>query len=113
MAVAVRVTLSSVRRILTKAGERCERNNMVNETVSLPEHQAEFVRTLIASGRFASINEVVRAGVNVLEELIEEEEKRREELRVLLDEAVASGISERTPREIFEAALAKYKADNA
>ena len=37
-------------------------------TISLPEDQAAFVDTLVASGAYASVNEVIRAGIRALQE---------------------------------------------
>ncbi|MEX2015215.1 MAG: type II toxin-antitoxin system ParD family antitoxin [Candidatus Hydrogenedentales bacterium] len=85
---------------------------MVSENIKLPEHQAEFVRRVIATGRFQSVSEVVRAGVSLLEERLSEERKKEEQLQALLDAAKAGGIEERTPQEIWAAVKASYNTDD-
>jgi len=45
-----------------------------NPSISLTDHQQEFVRTLVDSGRYHGVSEVVRAGLR----LLEDEEERRD-----------------------------------
>ena len=57
-----------------------------NTSITLGEHFDSFVTEQLASGRYASTSEVVRAGLR----LLEEEETRLSMLRRLLDEGEAS-----------------------
>ena len=81
---------------------------MVTENVNLPERQAEFIRRIIESGRFGNVSEVVRAGVSLLEQRMDQERALEDKLRAMLEEAKASGISDRTPQEIWDAVEASY-----
>lgn len=64
-----------------------------NTSVSLSDHFAEFVDSQVASGRFGSASEVVRAGLRLLEE-------RERKLRVLHD-ALEAGLDS-GPAEPFD-----------
>ena len=55
---------------------------MANTSLTLGPHWEKFVKREVASGRYASASEVVRAGLRVLEERA----KRLESLRAHLDE---------------------------
>lgn len=81
----------------------------MKETIQLTEHEAEFIRQTIASGLYADINEMVRAGLLLLEEEQEKERAAKEKLREMLIEAERSGISDLTPREAMDAGLARYR----
>lgn len=84
---------------------------MVKENVELPERQAAFIREIVAAGRYESVSEAVRAGVNLLEQCLAEEAKQQDALRTLLEEAQASGMSERTPLEVWAAVESRFKSD--
>lgn len=86
---------------------------MTTEQVHIPDRQADFIRQLIAEGRFVDIHEVIRAGVQALEERLERETRQKEKLGAMLDEALAGGLSDRTPQEIWDAAKARYLGKNA
>ena len=86
---------------------------MPAETINLAENHAEFMRECIASGRFDSASEVIRVALYLLQDRIALEERKRSELREMLDEAVAGGLSERTFEQIWDAAEARYRAQNA
>jgi antitoxin ParD1/3/4 len=64
-----------------------------NTSVVLGEHFADFVDQQVATGRFASASEVIRAGLR----LLEEEQTRLQALRRALEEGEQSG-----PGESFE-----------
>lgn len=61
-----------------------------NPSISLTEHQQEFVQTLVASGRYHGVSEVVRAGLR----LLEDEEERRTAERQRLRAGVESGLAD-------------------
>lgn len=61
-----------------------------NPSISLTEHQQEFVRSLVASGRYHGVSEVVRAGLR----LLEDEEERRTAERHRLQEGVDAGLAD-------------------
>ena len=61
-----------------------------NTSITLGEHFARFVEAEVASGRFASASEVVRAGLR----LLEEHEMKVHELRQALIDGEQSGPSQ-------------------
>lgn len=58
-----------------------------NTSISLGDHFSEFVEAQIASGRFASASEVIRAGLR----LLEADEAKLQKLRELIREGEESG----------------------
>ena len=74
-----------------------------NTSVSLGDHFAGFIDERIASGRYSSASDVVRAGLR----LLEEHEARVEALREALVEGERSGPAE--PFD-FEAFIASRKS---
>ena len=58
---------------------------MASTSMTLGPHWEEFIREEVASGRYASASEVIRAGLRELEERTEKLEK----LRAHLDEGLA------------------------
>ncbi|MBI1317524.1 MAG: hypothetical protein GC168_01060 [Candidatus Hydrogenedens sp.] len=86
---------------------------MSSEHIELPERQAAFIRKLIAEGHFGDMQQVIRAGVSLLEERFAEEDGQKETLRQLMDEALSGPRSERSPKDIWEAAEARYLTRNA
>jgi antitoxin ParD1/3/4 len=63
---------------------------MKNTSVSLGPQMEAFAKAQVASGRYGSTSEVVRAGLR----LLEEREARLEQLRAALAEGEASGPAE-------------------
>lgn len=61
-----------------------------NPSISLTEHQQEFVQSLVASGRYHGVSEVVRAGLR----LLEDEEDRRAAERLQLRAAIKAGFAD-------------------
>jgi len=60
-----------------------------NTSISLGEHFEVFIQEQLKSGRYGSASEVIRAALRVFEE----SEKKREHLRLLLEEGERSGIA--------------------
>lgn len=58
-----------------------------NTSVALGDHFTAFAAQQVASGRYGSVSEVIRAGLR----LLENEEQRFTELRVAIEEGLASG----------------------
>ena len=77
-----------------------------NTSITLGAHFLGFVEAQVASGRFASASEVVRAGLR----LLEEHEQRLEALHAALAEGEASGPAE--PFD-FDAFIAARRAASA
>lgn len=62
-----------------------------NTSIILGDHFEEFIQEELASGRYASASEVIRAGLRRLEE--------DRKLKVLIDESLLSGEESGEPRE--------------
>ena len=60
---------------------------MPTRNVNLTEHFDRFVEEQVASGRFTSASEVLRAGLRLLEQQAREEEQKLAALRALAAEA--------------------------
>lgn len=71
-----------------------------NTSVTLGEHFEGFIATQIEKGRFNNSSEAVREGLR----LLEERETKLEALRTMIDEGDASGVSDRTVKEIIQEA---------
>ena len=75
-------------------------------TISMPDQMNEWVAAQISSGRYGNLSEYFR-------DLVRRDQERREgaigELRVMLDRAEASGISERSLGEMLQAARAEAR----
>lgn len=76
-----------------------------NTSITLGAHFLGFVEGQVATGRFASASEVVRAGLR----LLEEHEQRLAALRAALAEGEASGPAE--PFD-FDAFIASKRAES-
>lgn len=79
---------------------------MQRKTITITDQQENWVKSVIESGDYGNDSEYFR-------DLIRRDQARRSaesELRRLLEEAEASGFSERTPLEIWAAAEARHKA---
>lgn len=80
---------------------------MATMNISLPDPMKAWVEEQAKSGRYANTSDVVR-------DLIRREQIKAEKIanmQRLIDEAYASGISDQTPREIFEEVRAEYLAE--
>ena len=58
-----------------------------NTSVALGDHFTAFAAQQVASGRYGSMSEVIRAGLR----LLEDEEQRFTQLRTAIEEGLASG----------------------
>lgn len=61
-----------------------------NTSITLGKHFDGFITNQIKTGRYGSVSEVIRAGLRKLED----EERKLETLRVLIEEGRASGTAE-------------------
>ena len=78
---------------------------MATMNISLPDQMKAWVEEQTRSGRYGNSSDVVR-------DLIRREQIRAEKIAImqrLVDEGRASGTSDRTPREIIEAARAELR----
>ena len=77
---------------------------MATMNISLPEPMKQWVEAQAADGRYANSSDVVR-------DLIRREQIQAEKIahwQRLVDEGRASGISDKTPRQIFEEVKAEF-----
>ncbi|EIC19921.1 type II toxin-antitoxin system ParD family antitoxin [Thiorhodovibrio frisius] len=78
-------------------------------TLALSSHFEDFVRQQIDSGRYASVSEVVGAGLRLLEEREEDQAGKRQTLRKAITLGVDAGPG--IPAEmVFDRLEAKYAA---
>lgn len=78
---------------------------MATMNISLPDPMKAWVEEQAKSGRYANTSDVVR-------DLIRREQVKAEKIanmQRLIDEGRASGISDRTPRQIFEDVKAEFE----
>lgn len=78
---------------------------MATMNISLPDQMKAWVEAQSADGRYANSSDYVR-------DLIRREQIKAEKIasmQRLVDEARAGGISERTPRQIFEDVKAEFE----
>lgn len=76
---------------------------MATMNVSLPEPMKEWVDAQANSGRYANVSDYIR-------HLIRLDQERTDKIAVmqrLIDAGLASGIGDRSPEALFEAALAR------
>lgn len=73
-------------------------------SVSMGEHQEDFIHKMVASGRYGSASEVVRSALR----LLEEQESHNEAVRQAVLDGLASGESPLTLRDIAEQRKRKY-----
>jgi antitoxin ParD1/3/4 len=70
---------------------------MRNTSISLSDHWVDFAAKQVASGRYGSTSEVVRAGLR----MIEERQRRIEAFNAAIDDGLASGPSRRFDFDAF------------
>ncbi len=71
-------------------------------TISLTPELDRFVHRQVASGRFASSSEVIRAGLRLLEDQEREKETKREALRAWLRESLDEHGPNLSEAEVLE-----------
>ncbi len=80
---------------------------MVKKSITITDQQDQWIKAQMATGNYATDSEVVR-------EALREKQERDAEIEVIraaLIEGEQSGISDRTPEEIFAAARERLRAD--
>lgn len=78
---------------------------LVKKTVNVTDQQEDWIKAQIASGHYGNDSELIR-------DLIRKEQARNAELdalRAALVEGEKSGISDRTPEEIFDAVVERKR----
>lgn len=78
---------------------------MQRKTITLTPQQDEWVKSQVASGQFGNDSEYIR-------HLVRQDQLRGQaaaELSDILDKALASGVSESSPIDIWQAALVRHK----
>jgi antitoxin ParD1/3/4 len=84
---------------------------MATMTVSLPDPMKEWIEEQVKKGDYASTSDYVRAAVRKDRERLEPNYPLTpEELRDMIDEGEASGVSDRTLEEVFEEAMQRVNA---
>lgn len=78
---------------------------------TLGEHFEEFVKNLVASGRYASASEVMRDSLRLLEEREKLREAKLSALRADIQEGLASGPSQ--PLDLAEIKAAARRSKTA
>lgn len=63
---------------------------MPTQNVNLPQHQSEFIRERVESGRYQNASEVVRAGLRLLEQCERENELKLDNLRKVTADSFAA-----------------------
>ncbi len=78
---------------------------MMRKTITIPDAMEDWVKAQIASGRYGNDSEYFR-------DLIRRDQDRRmaeHELRVLIDEGLNSGISDRSAEDIRQGVLMRLR----
>jgi len=71
---------------------------MAKITISMPDAMSEYVASRVEAGQYGNVSEYFR-------DLVRREQERRaaeEELGRMIDQAEASGVSSRSPEQIWE-----------
>jgi antitoxin ParD1/3/4 len=80
-------------------------------TISITDHQREFVETEVRSGSYGNVSEVVRDALRLLERQKQEHEAKLRDLRAAIDEGDNSGEPE--PLEDIETLLRQARERRA
>ncbi|MDZ4761504.1 MAG: type II toxin-antitoxin system ParD family antitoxin [Alphaproteobacteria bacterium] len=78
---------------------------MIRKTISMPDAMGDYIEDRVKSGQYGNDSEYIRDLVRRDQERAEANEK----FRIMVDEASASGVSDRTVEEIFQAAVERYE----
>ncbi len=88
---------------------------MTTQHLELSEHDSEFVHRCVSEGRYKDANEVVEAGLRLLEEREEEErlqlERLRAEVKKGMDDLEAGRYTEVNSPEELQALFDKVKQE--
>lgn len=79
----------------------------VKKSISITDRQAEWIKAQIASGHYNNDSEIIRAAIREKQE----REAGIEAIRAALIEGERSGVSDRTPEEIFASARERLRAN--
>lgn len=79
----------------------------VKKSISITGRQAEWIKAQIASGHYNNDSEIIRAAIREKQE----REAGIEAIRAALIEGERSGVSGRTPEEIFASARERLRAN--
>jgi antitoxin ParD1/3/4 len=77
--------------------------------ISLPDKMKTWVEEQAKSGRYSNASDYLR-------DLIRRDEERTlaiAEMQALIDEGLASGVSDKSPEDVFEEARRKFAAERA
>lgn len=80
---------------------------MVKKSITITDQQDRWIKAQMATGNYATDSEVVREALRQKQE----RDAEIEAIRAALIEGEQSGISDRTPEEIFAAARERLRAD--
>lgn len=81
---------------------------MQHKTITITEQMENWVKAQVDSGKYKSDSEYFR-------DLLRRDQEKREaefQLRIMLDEAESTGISNRSPQEIWEEAETRFAGKN-
>ncbi|MGZ8908186.1 MAG: type II toxin-antitoxin system ParD family antitoxin [Methylobacter sp.] len=82
--------------------------SMQRKTIAITDQMDSWVKSQVDSGKYENDSEY-------FQDLLRRDQERREaetQLRFMLDEAESSGISERTPQEIWKEAETRFAEKN-
>lgn len=82
--------------------------SMQRKTITITDQMESWVKSQVDSGKYENDSEY-------FQDLLRRDQERREaetQLRFMLDEAESSGISERTPQEIWKEAETRFAEIN-
>lgn len=79
----------------------------VKKSISITDQQADWIKSQIATGNYNNDSEIIRAAIREKQE----REAGIEAIRAAIIEGEQSGMSDRSPKQIVEAAKERLKAD--
>lgn len=80
---------------------------MATMNISLPDKMKQWVEEQVATGRYANASDLMRDLIRLEQDRV----RGLDELRALIDEGIASGISDRTVADIRRDVLAELGLD--
>ena len=88
---------------------------MIRKTISFTQAHSDWMKAQVASGQYASESELIRDLIRNRQEDAKAVTETPEEIaaiRKILEEAEASGFSDRTPRQIWQETKAELLKQN-